>query len=75
MDGGFPSRSDTATVSISVIRNLFSPVFNHSVTNVQVTIFETAPVGTLIYDLDAYDNDRQVKTAFFYKNKQYCRNS
>ena len=56
-DGGFPSRSDEATVRIEVLRNLFSPVYNHT-QNIQVTILETAPIGTFIYDLDAFDNDR-----------------
>ena len=55
-DGGFPSRTDTATVSISVLRNLFSPQFNHT-GNIQVTIPETSPIGTFIFDLDAFDND------------------
>ena len=60
-DGGFPTRQDTATVRIEVLRNLFSPVFNHS-QNIQLTIFETAPVGTFLFDLNAFDNDRDVST-------------
>lgn len=59
-DGGFPSRSATATVRISVLRNLFSPVYNHT-GSIQRTILETDAVGTFIFDLEAYDNDRQVK--------------
>ena len=57
LDGGFPRRSDETTVRIEVLRNLFSPVYNHT-QNIQVTILETAPIGTFIYDLNAYDNDR-----------------
>ncbi|WAQ95445.1 FAT4-like protein [Mya arenaria] len=41
-DGGFPSRSATATVRISVLRNLFSPIYNHTA-NIQ------APENTITF--------------------------
>ena len=70
-DGGYPSRQDTATVRIEVLRNLFSPVYNHS-QNIQVTILETAPIGTFIYDLDAYDNDRAVSEMVLVIFSEHC---
>ncbi|KAK3089813.1 hypothetical protein FSP39_006721 [Pinctada imbricata] len=56
-DGGFPSRSATATVLITVLRNLFSPVFSN-LDFIRLSIPETTPVGTFIVDLNATDADR-----------------
>lgn len=58
-DGGFPSRSATATVLINVLRNLFSPQFSNA-NFIQVTILETVPVGSFIADLNATDADKSV---------------
>ena len=62
-DGGFPSRSATATVLINVLRNLFSPQFSNA-NFIQVTILETVPVGSFIADLNATDADKSVSKSF-----------
>ncbi|KAJ8318063.1 hypothetical protein KUTeg_003154 [Tegillarca granosa] len=43
-DGGFPSRSATATVQINVLRNLHSPIFSN-IDFIRLTIPETTPIG------------------------------
>ncbi|XP_076458559.1 protocadherin Fat 1-like [Babylonia areolata] len=55
-DFGYPSLTATATVGITVRRNLFPPRFTN-VNTVRVTIPETAAVGTFIADLNATDSD------------------
>ncbi|GFN78435.1 protocadherin fat 4, partial [Plakobranchus ocellatus] len=56
VDGGFPSLSATATVSINVIRNLFSPIFNNT-QFIQVEIPETTAIGSFIAQVFANDAD------------------
>ncbi|KAL8559117.1 hypothetical protein ACOMHN_046165 [Nucella lapillus] len=55
-DGGVPSLSATAVVSISVLRNLFPPLFTNN-DFIRVTIPETTPVGTFIAQVNATDTD------------------
>ncbi|KAK3745550.1 hypothetical protein RRG08_040225, partial [Elysia crispata] len=57
-DSGSPRKSDTATVTIQILRNTFGPVFSPTLYN--RTITETTPVNTKIIDLNATeaDNDR-----------------
>lgn len=69
-DGGFPSRSATATVLISVLRNLFSPVFSNF-NFLQRSILETVPVGTFIVDLNATDADKSVRKYACYEVGNY----
>lgn len=73
-DGGFPSRSATATVLISVLRNLFSPVFSNF-NFLQRSILETVPVGTFIVDLNATDADKSVRKYACYEVGNYFEKS
>ena len=62
-DGGTPSRSATATVSITVIRNLFPPVFNNS-DFIQVEITEQETIGAFITTVFAPDADTTVSLKY-----------
>lgn len=54
-DGGFPSLTATATVDITVRRNLFAPQFQN--TFIRVTISESTVVGSNITRVFATDQD------------------
>ncbi|XP_023682257.2 protocadherin-8 isoform X2 [Paramormyrops kingsleyae] len=56
VDGGNPSRSGTTKINVKVKDfNDNSPIFEQS--NVSVDLFEDAPVGLLLLDLNAVDPD------------------
>ncbi|KAH3873294.1 hypothetical protein DPMN_036526 [Dreissena polymorpha] len=54
-DGGIPSRMDSAILTVSVTRNLFSPVINPL--NYEATIFEDTFIGEEIVRVLATDQD------------------
>lgn len=58
-DGGIPSKSSTATLQITVIRNLNSPVIETE--NSRVTIDDNDAPGTYITTVEAEDEDREVR--------------
>lgn len=58
-DFGYPSLTSTATVGITVRRNLQTPRFTN-LNTIRVVIPETAAVGTFIADLNATDSDTDV---------------
>lgn len=58
-DGGFPSLTATATVDITVRRNLFAPQFQN--TFIRVTISESTVVGSNITRVFATDQDVDVR--------------
>ena len=54
-DGGNPPKASTATVLISVQRNLFSPRFEPQ--RIDLDILETYPLGVPITNVNATDKD------------------
>ncbi|CAH2223976.1 paraxial protocadherin, partial [Pelobates cultripes] len=65
MDGGSPSRSGSAVVSVRVIDfNDNSPAFERS--SVTVELMEDAPMGYLLLDLNAVDPDEGVNGEIVY---------
>ena len=58
-DGGVPSLSATAVVTINVLRNLFPPLISNT-DFLRLTIPETTPVGTVIVQINATDRDTTV---------------
>lgn len=58
-DGGSPRLTATATVSITVLRNIFPPVFSPVTYN--QTILETQSLGVTILSVNATDNDQRVR--------------
>lgn len=62
VDGGTPARSATATVGITVIRNLNSPKFDQS--SVRVSIPDNSAPGIAITKVTAKDADRDVSLYF-----------
>ena len=63
MDGGnqfgFGSLTAVTLLTINVQRNTAAPFFTHF-NSIQVTIDESAPIGTFIVDLNATDADTTV---------------
>ena len=57
-DGGFPAKTGTATVDITVRRNLFPPVFINSF--ITITISESMAVGSFVTNVTATDADAEV---------------
>jgi hypothetical protein len=62
-DNVYPNNFVTATVSISVLRNEFAPVFFPS--PITVTIEETRPLGDIIAIVNATDGNRRVRCQLF----------
>ena len=62
---GFASRTAVTTLLINVNRNVFPPVFTNQ-NNIQVSISESAFVGSFIYDLNATDSDITVMSMFYH---------
>ena len=58
ISGGTPPKVATATVSITVDRNLYAPFF--SPPQYGVAVLETAAPGTVILTVTAHDGDRAV---------------
>ena len=54
-DGGTPSKSSTAMLTVTVNRNLFDPVFNP--VNYNITIYEDQTLGEEILRVTATDAD------------------
>ena len=68
-DGGIPSLSSTATVQITVTRNLNAPRFTQTDT-IRAEIKDNAAPGTRIANVTATDADREVrKVISIYKFK------
>ena len=63
-DFGYPSLTSTATVGITVRRNLRTPLFTNTNT-IRVVIPENAAIGTFIADLNATDSDTDVSGVWF----------
>jgi hypothetical protein len=55
-DQGNPQQTavQSASVTVTVVRNTVGPVFNQS--DYTTSVNEDASLGTLLYDLDAVDN-------------------
>ena len=58
-DGGSPTLTATATVSIGITRNLFSPEFDQLL--YEVTVLETQALGVGIVTVRATDDDTKVR--------------
>ncbi|XP_041364042.1 protocadherin Fat 1-like [Gigantopelta aegis] len=58
-DGGIPACSATTTVAITVLRNMFSPIFSNY-NFLTRTIVETISVGSVIADVNATDADTTI---------------
>ena len=54
-DSFYPNNIGTAQVQINVVRNPSPPVFN--LPSYQVTINENFPLGDVVVDVQAADND------------------
>lgn len=66
-DTGAPRLTATAEVFITVLRNLFGPVFDPQI--YRVTIDETTPVGQYIQKLTVADPDGVCHHTFITENK------
>lgn len=65
-DGGTPAKNSTATVAITVDRNLYAPVFSPD--RYETTILETASPGDSIVTVLATDQDTSVRFSFFLRS-------
>lgn len=65
-DGGTPPKTNTATATIDVNRNLFAPVWQGSQSVASVTVDETLKPGSGVYTVRATDNDLRVSFSFFW---------
>lgn len=71
-DGGTPSKSSTATVVITVDRNLYAPVFSPD--RYETTILEIASPGDSIATVLATDQDTSVRLFLFIERLCICSN-
>lgn len=63
-DGGNPVLSDTATVQITIQRNLVTPVFNPQ-RDLTENIPETMPAGEVVVNVNATDADQFVSSSTY----------
>jgi len=65
-DGGTPSKSTSAVVQVTVLRNLQSPVVALQTTPLRVP--ETIPLGSVLTTVTATDGDRRVGVFGYFSN-------
>lgn len=61
-DGGNPRLTATATIDVTVTRNLFAPEWLQQ--NYTITILESQEIGNSILQLNAQDRDIDVSVMF-----------